>query len=102
MPIVPINAMVVKPKELGKIPLQAGLRTSICRDLRRRSRTAPTSPPAIALVNGKRAVYILVTKRADASTLAVVNEIKNESAEDAGRACPTTSTSPSSSTSRLM
>src|SRR5207248_2448936 len=29
-----------------------------------------------ALVNGSRAVYILVTKRADASTLAVVNEVK--------------------------
>ncbi len=29
-----------------------------------------------ALVNGRRAVYMLVTKRADASTLSVVNEVK--------------------------
>ena len=28
------------------------------------------------LVNGRRSVYILVTKRADASTLAVVSEVK--------------------------
>ena len=33
-------------------------------------------PTGYALVNGQRAVYILVTKRADASTLAVVNEVK--------------------------
>ena len=33
-------------------------------------------PTSFALVNGQRAVYMLVTKRADASTLAVVNEVK--------------------------
>ena len=33
-------------------------------------------PTGYALVNGRRAVYILVTKRADASTLAVVNAVK--------------------------
>ena len=30
-----------------------------------------------ALVNGRRAVYILVTKRADASTLDVVQNVKD-------------------------
>ena len=33
-------------------------------------------PTSYALVNGRRAVYMLVSKRADASTLAVVNEVK--------------------------
>ena len=33
-------------------------------------------PTGYALVNGRRAVYILVTKRADASTLSVVNNVK--------------------------
>src|SRR6185437_8085276 len=33
-------------------------------------------PTGYALVNGRRAVYILVTKRATASTLAVVNEVR--------------------------
>ena len=66
----PINAMVVSPKELGNDPAAAG-GTSIFATLAP-WRTAPTSPPAYALVNGRRAVYILVTKRADASTLSVV------------------------------
>src|SRR5262249_30902652 len=34
-------------------------------------------PTGYALVNGKRAVYLLATKRADASTLAVVRGIKD-------------------------
>src|SRR5262249_7653458 len=33
-------------------------------------------PSGYALVNGRRAVYILVTKRADASTVAVVNAVR--------------------------
>src|SRR5208282_538630 len=33
-------------------------------------------PAGYAIVNGRRAVYILVTKRADASTLSVVNSVK--------------------------
>src|SRR5262249_52805513 len=33
-------------------------------------------PAGYALVNGRRTVYIPVTKRADASTLTVVNEVK--------------------------
>ena len=40
------------------------------------SRTARTVPTGYALVNGRRSVYILVTKRADASTLSVVNAVK--------------------------
>ena len=43
-------------------------------------------PTGYALVNGRRAVYLLCTKRADASTLSVVNEVKAQPAEDAGRA----------------
>ena len=57
-------------------------------------------PTGYALVNGRRAVYILVTKRADASTLAVVNEVRSQPAEDAGGPARRTSTSASSSTSR--
>ena len=37
---------------------------------------ATDAPTGYALVNGRRAVYILVTKRADASTLSVVNSVK--------------------------
>ena len=66
---------------------------------RDRRRTPPTSPTGYALVNGRRAVYILVTKRADASTLSVVNNVK-EALPRCRRSSPTTSRSASSSTSR--
>jgi multidrug efflux pump subunit AcrB len=78
MPIVPVNAMVKDPKELGNIPIRPGSEVYL-RDI-----VAPVNgiedstdiPVGYALVNGRRAVYILVTKRANASTLAVVNEVK--------------------------
>ncbi len=56
-------------------------------------------PTGYALVNGQRAVYILVTKRADASTLSVVNNVKKDLSKMQA-VCPTTSRSASSSTSR--
>ncbi len=81
MPLVPSNAMVVQPAELGNIAVKPGV---FLRDVVRRDPV--TEKPLIedasdiasgyALVNGKRAVYILVTKRADASTLSVVNNVR--------------------------
>jgi multidrug efflux pump subunit AcrB len=78
MPIVPINAMVKDPKELGNIPIRPGT------DVYLKDVVVPVNgiedstdiPSGYALVNGRRAVYILVTKRASASTLSVVNEVK--------------------------
>ncbi len=78
MPTVPTNAMVVDPQELGKIPLQPG-RNVYLRDV-----VAPAGGiedgtdirTSFALVNARRAVYIMVSKRAEASTLAVVNRVK--------------------------
>ncbi len=74
MPIVPANAMVVEPKELGDIPLRPGSSVHL-RDLGV-VQDSTDIPTGYALVNGRRAVYILVTKRADASTLSVVSEVK--------------------------
>jgi multidrug efflux pump subunit AcrB len=79
MPIVPVNAMVVDPQELGSIPLKPG-RNVYLRDV-----VAPAGGiedgsdirTSFALVNGRRAVYMMVSKRADASTLAVVNRVKD-------------------------
>jgi multidrug efflux pump subunit AcrB len=74
MPIVPVDSMVVDPKELGNIAVRPGADVYV-RDLA----TVEDSSDIVtgyALVNGKRAVYILVTKRADASTLSVVNAVK--------------------------
>jgi multidrug efflux pump subunit AcrB len=74
MPIVPIDAMVVQPKELGAIPIRPGADVYL-RDLAV-IEDSTDIPTGYALVNGSRAVYILVTKRADASTLSVVNEVR--------------------------
>lgn len=78
MPIVPTNSMVVDPQELGKIPLRPGQNVYL-RDV-----VAPAGGiedgtdirTSFALVNGRRAVYMMVSKRADASTLAVVDRVK--------------------------
>jgi multidrug efflux pump subunit AcrB len=81
MPLVPTNAMVVKPEELGTIEVKPNvfLRDVVLRDPvtgKPLIEDASDIPTGYALVNGKRAVYILVTKRADASTLAVVNNVR--------------------------
>lgn len=75
MPIVPVNSMVAKPRELGKIAVPVGNGKSVfvedvtARDpltLEPMIDDATDIPTGYALVNGKRAVYILVTKRAEA------------------------------------
>ncbi|HYH64587.1 MAG TPA: efflux RND transporter permease subunit, partial [Urbifossiella sp.] len=78
---VPSNTMVVQPAELGTIEVKPGV---FVRDVVRRDPT--TGRPLIddasdiatgfALVNGKRSVYIMVTKRASASTLDVVRNVR--------------------------
>ncbi len=73
MPLVPSNAMVVKPQELGNIAVRPGV---FLRDVAPAIDDASDIPTGYALVNGRRAVYILVTKRADASTLDVVSRVK--------------------------
>ncbi len=57
-------------------------------------------PTAYALVNGRRAVYIPVTKRPNASTLDRRQRGEGESRRDSRRWCPTTSRSATSSISR--
>ncbi len=81
MPLVPTNAMVTRPDELGALEVKPGvfLRDVCLRDKvtdRPLIEDASDIPTGYALVNGKRAVYILVTKRASASTLDVVNNVR--------------------------
>src|SRR5262245_7735929 len=73
MPIVPVNAMVRDPKELGAIPLKPGENVYL-RDVAR-IEDSTDIPSGYALVNGRRAVYLLVTNRADAATWSVVKEV---------------------------
>src|SRR3954466_559826 len=77
MPIVPVNALVRQAKELETIPIRVGANPTVyLRDVAT-VQDATDIPAGYALVNGRRAVYILVTKRADASTLAVVRNVKD-------------------------
>ncbi|MBY0232547.1 MAG: efflux RND transporter permease subunit, partial [Gemmataceae bacterium] len=75
MPLVPVNSMVAKPSELGKIAVKPGV---FLRDVAPRIDDATDIATGYALVDGRRAVYMLVTKRADASTLDVVRRVKAE------------------------
>jgi multidrug efflux pump subunit AcrB len=76
MPIVPVNSLVRDAAELLDIPIRPGASPTVyLRDVAT-VQDSTDIPVGYALVNGRRAVYILVTKRADASTLAVVDNVK--------------------------
>jgi multidrug efflux pump subunit AcrB len=76
MPIVPINALARQVQELETIPIRPGQEPTVyLRDVAT-VKDSSDIPTGSALVNGRRAVYILVTKRADFSTLSVVNNVK--------------------------
>jgi multidrug efflux pump subunit AcrB len=76
LPMVPINSVVSNFKELNNIPIRSqGTRTIFIRDIGSVEDGADIQT-GYALVDGHRTVYIPITKRADASTLAVVQAIK--------------------------
>src|SRR5437868_3077274 len=76
-PMVPVNSVVgEKIKDLEKIPVRLGTDPTVYVGDIGYVVDATDVPTGYGLVNGKRSVYILVTKRADASTLSVVNEVK--------------------------
>src|SRR5262245_16841778 len=75
-PMVPVNTVVEDYKDLEKIAIRPGADPTVfVRDVAKVVDGQDVAT-GYGLVNGKRSVYILVTKRADASTLAVVNEVK--------------------------
>jgi multidrug efflux pump subunit AcrB len=73
---VPVNSVVSDVKELNNIPIRTqGTQTVFLRDIGSVEDSADIQT-GYALVDGRRTVYIPVTKRADASTLAVVGLVK--------------------------
>src|SRR6185503_11155900 len=74
--ISPMNSVVGTINDLLELPIRTGAGPPVSiRDVG--SVTDGTDiPTAYALVNGRRAVYIPVTKRPDASTLTVVQEVR--------------------------
>ena len=75
--ITPSNATVTNIKDLLDLPIRTGAGPTVfLRDVGIVA-DAQDILAGYALVNGRRAVYISVTKRADASTLAVIQEVRN-------------------------
>jgi multidrug efflux pump subunit AcrB len=75
-PIVPSNAVVKQAKELEDIAVRPGASPTVfVRDVGHVLDTSDINT-GVALVNGKRTINLLVTKRSDASTLTVVNNLK--------------------------
>jgi multidrug efflux pump subunit AcrB len=75
-PLVPLNSIVKNVQDMGNIPIRSGNTPTVyLRDLGY-IEDAMDLPSGYALVNGRRAIYILATKRADASTLSVVQEVR--------------------------
>jgi multidrug efflux pump subunit AcrB len=75
-PTVPVNSIVTDVQSLAGVPIRTGTFPAIfVRDVATVS-DASDVPTSIATVNGKPTVYIPVTKRADASTISVVNLVK--------------------------
>jgi multidrug efflux pump subunit AcrB len=61
--------------ELGSVPVKLGPHPVLLRDVARIEDAADITSGYV-LVNGRRSVYMLVTKRAEASTVSVVNNLK--------------------------
>lgn len=75
--LVPVNSTIRNIKELETVPLRPGQTPALLlRDVAQVVDGAD-QVTSYALVNGRRTVYIPVTKRADASTLSVVGLVKD-------------------------
>lgn len=75
MPMVPVNSVVSDVKQLESIVVRNGAAPVFLRDVGD-AKDSSDIPTSYALVNGRRTVYIPVTKRADASTISVVQTVK--------------------------
>jgi multidrug efflux pump subunit AcrB len=75
-PMVPLNATVKNIQDLADVPIRTGVYPTVfLRDVATVN-DGSDIVTSYALVNGRRTVYIPVTKRSDASTLTVVNLVR--------------------------
>lgn len=80
-PMVPLNSTVKNIKDLETVPVRTGVYPPVyVRDVATVT-DGSDIVTSYALVNGRRTVYIPVTKRADASTITVVNLVKSNLAK---------------------
>ncbi|HTA76013.1 MAG TPA: efflux RND transporter permease subunit [bacterium] len=76
-PLVPMNSIVTNIDELLSVPLRVGTYPTVfMKDIGTVSDSTDIQV-GYALLNGRRTIYLPVTKHSDASTLTVVNEVKN-------------------------
>ncbi|PRY35958.1 multidrug efflux pump subunit AcrB [Spirosoma oryzae] len=74
--MTPVNSLIKEPEDFLNIPIRVGAGPTVfVRDVGTVEDGADVTV-SYALVNGRRAVYIPVVKKSDASTLAVVNNIR--------------------------
>jgi multidrug efflux pump subunit AcrB len=75
--MTPVNSLIDKPQEFLDVPVRLGAGPTVfIRDIGTVEDAADITV-GYALVQGRRAVYIPVVKKSDASTLSVVNNIRN-------------------------
>jgi multidrug efflux pump subunit AcrB len=75
-PAVPLNSIVTNIDELLKVPIRLGTYPTVFLGDIGTVRDETDIQVGYALLNGRRTIYLPVIKRSDASTLAVVNEVK--------------------------
>ncbi len=75
-PIVPMNSVVSRIQELTDVPVRLGTYPTVFLGDVATVEDGTDIPSGYALVDGKPTIYIPVTKRTDASTLNVVDEVK--------------------------
>lgn len=75
--MTPVNSLIDKPQDFLDVPVRIGAGPTVfIRDIATVEDAADITV-GYALVQGRRAVYIPVVKKSDASTLSVVNNIRN-------------------------
>ncbi|HWA35936.1 MAG TPA: efflux RND transporter permease subunit, partial [Cyclobacteriaceae bacterium] len=75
--MTPVNSLIDRPADFMDVPLRVGSGTTVfVRDVGTVEDAADITV-GYALVQGRRAVYIPVVKKSDASTLSVVNNIRS-------------------------
>ena len=76
-PIIPMNSIVTNIQDLLKVPIRLGTYPTVFIGDVGTVQDSTDIQVGYALLNGKRTIYLPVIKRSDASTLTVVNEVKN-------------------------
>ena len=76
-PVVPMNSMVGNIQELAEVPIRLGTSPTVFLKDVAVVKDSADIDTGYALLNGRRTLYIPVTKHSNASTLTVIKEVKD-------------------------